>query len=334
MILSIAILSGEETTLVTIKAVGDIMMGTLYPKPVLPPEDGINLFTEVQEHLRNAAILMGNLEGTFTNFDKSTKDTDKKNYFAFKMPISYIAYLKKAGFDILNVANNHSFDFGEIGLMQTINNLKKAGIKSVGIKNQLVILNKKNIKIGILGFYWTDYFNNYKNIRKVKKLVKSSEKKVDILIVTFHGGGEGKASLHTENKDEYYGSSNRGNVIKFAHTAIDHGADLVIGHGPHVPRAMEIYKQKLIAYSLGNFCTYGRFYLGEPNNHSLILDVELDMAGDFISGQIIPVILIDRGIPIYDKDKHSIKLIKELIKIDFPNTTLIINDNGKLSKGR
>ncbi len=78
----------------------------------------------------------------------------------------------------------------------------------------------------------------------------------DIVIVSFHGGGEGTGFEHVPFKIESYNNEKRGDVHAFAHNAIDAGADLILGNGPHVCRAMELYKNRLIAYSLGNFCTY------------------------------------------------------------------------------
>jgi len=118
--------------------------------------------------------------------------------------------------------------------------------------------------------------------------------------------------------------------VKFSKAAIDSGADFVFGHGPHIPRAIITYKEKIIAFSLGNFCTYSYFNLKPPNNISLILEVSLDGTGNFVSGRIIPIILKNEGIPFYDENKEAIKLIRQLTETDFPKNNIIITDDGDI----
>jgi hypothetical protein len=111
---------------------------------------------------------------------------------------------------------------------------------------------------------------------------------------------------------------------------IDNGADLILGHGPHIPRALELYKGKLIAYSLGNFMGYRTLSTQAQLAYSLVLEVELNNQGDFVSGKIIPVQLNRQGIPYPDRQGHSIKLIRQLTRSDFPKTPLIIDKNGRI----
>jgi len=113
---------------------------------------------------------------------------------------------------------------------------------------------------------------------------------------------------------------------------IDAGADLILGHGPHVTRALELYKGKLIAYSLGNFMGYRTLSTAGELGQSLILDVKMNPKGDFVSGKIIPVELDGRGIPSVDEDFRSVGLIRSLTKSDFPNTGLKIDDKGLILK--
>ena len=258
-------ISGDTGT-VRIKAVGDIMMGTLYPREVLPPGNSKPL-ESVAELLDGGDILFGNFESTFSTVEESGKDVSKKNYYAFNTPFGFGKYLKDGGFDILNIANNHSLDFGESGLSETIFNLQINDLSFTGLRDFLHVQNIDGVRVGFLGFYWTDYFNNYNDRERVKEIIARGSERVDILVVTFHGGAEGAKALHIKDEDEFMGSSNRGNVIEFAHLAVESGADLVLGHGPHVVRAMEFYRGKLIAYSLGNFFTYGMFNMESPTEY-------------------------------------------------------------------
>ena len=125
---------------------------------------------------------------------------------------------------------------------------------------------------------------------------------------------------------------NRGNLVAFAHKAIDEGASIVVGHGPHVLRGMELYKGHLIAYSLGNFLTYGNFNISGLTGITCILDIEINLNdGEFIKGQIIPFVQKKPGIPYYDKKNQSISLIKELSYNIDKNTPLLFSNDGSIS---
>ena len=149
--------------------------------------------------------------------------------------------------------------------------------------------------------------------------------------MSFHGGAEGTDSYHVPNKTEMFFGEARGNLPLFARTVIDAGADLVLGHGPHIVRGMEIYKDRLIAYSLGNFATYGWFKLEGGTAESLILEVELDSEGKFLSGKINPVALEGRGIPVLDNSKSAITTIRNLSNQDFGTNAPKIADDGMIS---
>ena len=164
----------------------------------------------------------------------------------------------------------------------------------------------------------------------VEKLVRHLDTICDIVMVSFHGGAEGKDHMHITRESEFFYGEDRGNVWEFAHMTIDAGADLVIGHGPHVPRAMELYKERLICYSLGNFCTYARFNLNYPNSLAPLISVELDREGKAIGGEIISMIQKGEGGPVVDALHKSLKLIKRLTVEDFPENKIIFQDDGTL----
>lgn len=320
-------------SLITIAAVGDIMMGSTYPTPILPPDNGNRLFELVSDELIKSDIAIGNLEGPLCDSGIPQKDTNEHNYI-FATPTNYVKNLIAAGFDILNLANNHISDFGQDGIKTTKLTLDCAGIKYTGLKGDIADLTVKGKKILVIGFSTSHLTNNLLNIRKAQRLIANLKRQSAIVIVTFHGGGEGIKSLHTKDTFEYCFDEPRGNIVKFAHSAIDSGADLVLGHGPHVPRALEIYKNKLIAYSLGNFCTYGQFCLKRENGLSLILKVDLDTLGNFVTGKIIPLYQEELGGPKPDSFGRSIKLIKDLSYYDFPLTAPNIDSNGNITPSK
>jgi poly-gamma-glutamate capsule biosynthesis protein CapA/YwtB (metallophosphatase superfamily) len=327
-IIDTALFPVQADSVITIAAVGDIMMGSTYPTPMLPADDGKELFDLVKAELTNCDITIGNLEAPFGDSGKLAKDSTEKHNFAFLTPISYVKNLKDAGFDVMNLANNHICDFGKAGFKTTRRVLDSAGIKYAGLVGDIAELKIKGKRIIAIGFspHYCTY--NLLNIPRAQRIVARMKKKSDIVIVSFHGGSEGIKSLHTRDTFEFQYDDPRGNVVQFAHAVIDSGADLVLGHGPHVPRAIEIYKDKLIAYSLGNFCTYGRFETAAEHGLSLILKVNLNDSGKFVTGKITPLYLEPPGIPLPDSAGRSISLIRDLSQYDFPLSAPEINNDG------
>ena len=144
--------------------------------------------------------------------------------------------------------------------------------------------------------------------------------KVPQEIVSFHGGAEGTNATHVKTGAERYLGENRGDLKVFAHGVIDAGADLVLGHGPHVVRAMELYQDHLIAYSLGNFATYGRFDLSGALGYAVMLEVWLGEDGRFLSGRLIPTKQEGKGVPMPDETGRGASLVRRLTLEDFPKT--------------
>ena len=305
----------QET--ISIIGVGDIMLGTNYPsEEYLPPNGGKNLLIAVNDLLASADITFGNLEGTLLDQGVTTK-TNCNNCYAFRMPEYLAQNLVIAGFDILSLANNHVRDFGESGLQNTKQVLNRLGIYAAGLLSiPTVTFEKKGVKYG---------FN-------AQNIVRQLEQTVDIIIVSFHGGAEGTDHQHVTRTTEIYYGENRGNVYQFAHAVIDAGADIVFGQGPHVTRAVELYKDRFIAYSLGNFCTYGRFSLRGETSLAPIIKVNVDKTGQFVDAQITPIVQIKPGGVTLDPQQRVISLIRQLTQTDFPETNLTIEDNGIIHK--
>ncbi len=312
-----------------IKAVGDMVLGTNFPNHRLPTDPQI-LFAQVKPQLQGADILFGNYESTLTDYPHPFKNTSSGRSFAFRSPPSYAQLLRQVGFDVLSVANNHSYDFNEQGFRDTIRHINGAGMTAVGDLNQIAYIEANGLTTAFIGFATYHGQNRIQDLKAGAALVQQAKKNADIVVVSFHGGAEGSDQIHTRDRTEYFYGEDRGNVVQFARTMIDHGADLILGHGPHVPRALELYKGRLIAYSLGNFVGYQT--LGSYGNlgKSLILDVELDGSGRFVQGKIIPVRIDNQGIPHIDQNFASVQLIRRLIQADFPSTSLQIERLGEI----
>ena len=130
-------------------------------------------------------------------------------------------------------------------------------------------------------------------------------------------------------RETFYGE-NRGDLRVFTHTVIDAGADMVWGHGPHVLRGMEIYKGRLIAYSMGNFATYGRFNTRGQQGLGVVLETVLDAEGRFVSGKLLPTRQIGEGIPMRDPDGKALDTVRMLSEEDFPGTGVLVAKDGTL----
>ncbi len=130
---------------------------------------------------------------------------------------------------------------------------------------------------------------------------------------------------------ETFLGEDRGDLRGFARAVVDAGADLVLGHGPHVLRGMEIYKDRLIAYSLGNFATYGRFNLSGFLGVGVVLDVTLTPDGRFVTGKLLPTKQQGAGIPSRDEAGEAIDLIRTLSQDDFPQTGVQVAGDGSLA---
>ncbi len=320
---------------IKINAVGDVMLGSVTPKTILPPDNGEEFVNAISHYLTGGDIVFGNLEGSLINDEmepQKCREESRKagRCYEFGMPETLAVSLKKLGFNVLSMDNNHAEDYGFEGYEFTKQKLTELGIKFAP-KQGYAVLELKEKQIAVVAFGYSGNSYNISNLEKTKEVVSSLEKEFDIIIVSFHGGAEGRNALNIKNETEFFLGENRGNVIKFAHTAIDAGADLVIGHGPHVLRAIEIYKNKLIAYSLGNFLTYGNMNISGVTGVTAILKAELDEnTGDFLRGKIVPVRQVDRGIPIYDESFEAVELITSLTANDFPDYGIIFTEIGSI----
>lgn len=311
--------------------VGDIMMGSNHNGNDLPPNDGKDLYAGVSEYLKSTDLTFGNLEGPLLDKGGTPKNCRPgSKCIAFRTPVRYAEYLKDAGFDGLAIANNHANDMGEIGRKSTAKTLDEYGIIYGGTYDYPYSFMKyDSLTIGFTAFAPNVNCLNLNDIDYAKKLIQKLNDSCDILIVSFHGGAEGGAN-RVPRRNETYLNENRGDVFKFARTMIDAGADIIYGHGPHVTRGMEVYKGKFIAYSLGNFCTYGKFSLAGEQGIAPILQIYTDRKGNFLHGDIIPIKQIKRGFPVLDESSKVISTIQRLSKLDFPESNLNISDEAEL----
>ena len=336
----------SDHDVITIAAVGDIMLASPFPNDTrMPPNNGADLLDRVAPILTKADIAFGNMEGPIVDGGISEKCPEPKpvppgekpppvRCFAFRMPTSYAKHLKDAGFDVLSVANNHASDFGEAGRASTRKTLDALGIKHAGSNRtqySTAILEVNGKKVAFVGFAHNSISPNVNDLAAARELVQSAAKRADIVVVSFHGGAEGTGAQNVPKQTELFFGEKRGNLPLFARTVIDAGADLVLGHGPHVLRGMEVYKDRLIAYSLGNFATYGWFRLDAELALTMVLEVRLAPDGRFFSGQIHSAKQEGRGVPVPDPSSAALAKVRVLSKADFPATSPKFADDGSIT---
>lgn len=318
----------------SVAMVGDMMLGTDYPENHLPDDDGQSFLAAVTPVLRSADIAIGNLEGVLVAGGTPAKDCDNPAAcYMFRSPPRYAQHFVDAGFDVLSLANNHARDFGEDGRSATMQTLDEHGIRHSGREGDFATLQVHRLSIAVLAYSVTRESNLLHDYDKVAQTISEQARKHDIVIVSFHGGAEGGDVQHLPFAEETYYGEPRGDVVRFARLAVDSGADLVFGHGPHVVRAMELYRDRLIAYSLGNFATYYGISINDLKGVAPILEAELDYQGRFIGGRIHSTVQIRPGGPQPDPTQRALNTIRDLSDSDLEGHGLVFKTDGRLLVG-
>jgi hypothetical protein len=314
-------------------AVGDIMLGSAFPDASrLPPDDGAGLLLEVTPVLQAADVAFGNLEGPLLDEGDSAKCAGSKSgrCYAFRVPERYGAYLAAAGFDVVSLANNHVGDFGEAGRASTRAVLDRLGIRYSGAVGEVAELDVRGTRVAVVAYSVSSGTNDLRDVEEAARLVRELRERHDLVVVSFHGGAEGAAYQHVPpGGEEFYGEA-RGDLRRFAHAVIDAGAGLVLGHGPHVVRGLEVYRGRLVAYSLGNFATYGGMNLSGPNGLTLVLEVRVAPDGRFEGGKVHAARQDRPGGPRWDPTAEVIPLLRNLSREDFREAAPVIDDDGTL----
>jgi hypothetical protein len=301
----------KPTGTVTLSAVGDTMLG--YAGTLAPDPD--SYFDGVRSQI-TGDIRFANMEGTLTNLTSGKCGANSTACYEFRVPPSWARYFKHAGFTIVSNANNHAFDFWQPGLDDTVAALDRAGLVHTGRTHEISYVHVHRLTvafIGVASYPNTGPLNDYPAARR---LIHTADRHADMVVVAMHAGAEGVAAQHLTDQDEIYEGENRGNPEAFAHMAIDAGADLIIGYSPHVLRAMQVYRHRLIAYSLGNFAGYHNFTTEGALGVSGILRVKLGADGRFLSGRLVSTVLAGPGQPQLDPAGQGAALVEQLSRED------------------
>ena len=324
---------------VTLAFTGDINLGTTTLPGGVPPQDGRGLLDAARPHL-TGDLVVGNLEGVFADSGVSEKCIDRQalarmrragrepteppvraNCYAFRTPTSLAPRLREAGFTHLNLANNHSGDLGPAGRASTLAALESLGLTHYGPLGSIAVDTIRRgdsvSVVALVGFTTYPFAYNLLDIERSAAVVDSVRKAVDVLVVTFHGGGEGAKAVTTADGQEFLGSEPRGDLRRWARAVIDAGADAVVGHGPHVLRGIEFHRGRPIAYSLGNFATYRGFNVDGVRGLTGVLQLRLSGRGEFQGGRFVPMTQRPRRGPEPDPDAAALTLLRRLSREDF-----------------
>ncbi|XTZ13783.1 CapA family protein [Micromonospora echinospora] len=321
--------AGEEKV-VSLSATGDIIIGNAPNR--LPPNGGKGFFDGVKTALE-ADLVMGNLEEPLTVDTGAGKcGANSTRCFQFRAPPEYAAHLSDAGFHLLNQANNHGYDYGPAGYKNTQKALEEHGLKHTGAPDQITVVDVKGVKVAVAGFSSYVWSNSLVDIDAATKVIEKAATMADLVVVQVHMGAEGSEKTRVKPGTEMFLGENRGDPVKFSRAMIDAGADLIVGHGPHVLRAMEFYQGRLIAYSLGNFAGGGNSL---SNNGRLgwggVLKVSLKADGTFVEGSFASTYMNSIGKPVTDPDDRGLGLLKTLTGQDFPKTGARFAADGAIS---
>ena len=307
---------------VRIAAVGDIAM-------VSSADGGAGYFASVKRYLRGRVVL-GNLEGTLTDRGSSKCGSGSSSCYAFRAPPAYGSLLTHAGFTVMNLANNHAYDFGSVGQADTVATLDRLGLRHTGRPGEIAVLAVGGVRVAVLGFAPYPWAQSLTDLRAARALVRRADAVADVVVVTMHAGAEGADANHVRAGTELFLGENRGDSEAFVHAVVDAGADLVVGSGPHVLRGMEWYRGRLIAYSMGNFEGCHTLSTTGILGVSGVLQVTLRSDGSWAGGDLVPIRLAGCGVPKHDPAEAAHGVVRGLSRTDFGRRGVRISRTGVL----
>ena len=275
----------------------------------------------------DADVTVGNLEGTLasTGTSKCGGGPGGGDCHAFRAPPFYASGFAGVGFDVLNMANNHANDYGPGALSQTASALRAAGIAPAGLGATVTRVRAGDAKVAFVGFSSYPWSASLIDLDQVRAVVRSAVDPDTLVVALFHGGAEGADKTRVPYRTETAFGENRGNLRAFARAAIDAGAGLVLGSGPHVLRGIERYRKRLIAYSLGNFAGPNTLSSAGLTGVTGVLRLRLTDDGDVLGGRLHSMRMVG-GLPRRDRSNAAARLVQSLSAADFRNRFLVFSD--------
>ena len=252
--------------------------------------------------------------------------------FVFRSPTRYATWLRDAGFDVMSLANNHAQDFGDAGRASSMQALDAVGIHHSGRDGDVAEWTTRGTRFALIAFAPNVGSHQLNDLVRAQEIVSGLAANHDVVIVSFHGGAEGDGASKLPFAREIYAGEDRGDVVEFAHTVIDAGADLVLGSGPHVMRAIELYRDRLIAYSLGNFATYYGISVNGIRGTSGVLAARIADDGRFLDARFTATVQIRPGGPQPDPQKRALLQLRDLTQEAFPAGALTVREDGLIQR--
>jgi hypothetical protein len=321
-----------DPKLLDVVGVGDVMMGSrdVELNPRIRPDSDVPLLVgpDLWSTFHRADIAFANLEGPLYDGDAPPAKTCER-CFEFRSPTYYARILAGLGVDVVSLANNHAGDYGEAGKQATVDALRSnriafCGLDADGARSADFTVRSFG-RVAVVAFAPDNGLLDLLDLRSASRIIHALKKDHAVVVVAFHGGGEGAARTHVTGQEEFFDGEDRGNVLAFAHRAIDAGADIVLGQGPHVVRAVEIYRGRLIAYSLGNFWTYrGIDTSSDIDGAGPVLEAWLAPGGELAGFTIHAIEQRSHGVPRLDGSHAARRIILTLTKSDFPATYALL----------
>lgn len=307
-----------------------LKLRTSYGRSDLPSE----LVGPLKPIVERADVVLLNVESAIGEGPSPSKCGPRStNCFAFRAPTSAAGAFRSVAPSasvVANVANNHSRDAGPSGQVRTVELLRRAGVFVTGFDTiATAVPTPAGDTIGVLGFYTSVDSPDARDTSAVYRHVARASARYPVVVVTMHLGGEGLGAQRTRDATEVFLRIDRGNPVAFADAAVRGGAALIVGHGPHVLRAMEWTERgALIAYSLGNLLTYGPFTNGEPRNRGAVLCATIDRTGRVAAATVVSTVQLVPGVLEADRDARAATLIDSLGRLDFRESGARVERDG------
>lgn len=304
------------------------------PVAAFPSPD--SLLAPLQPLVSDADVVLLNIEGAIGEGPAPSKCLPgSTTCYAFRQPTEVAFALGRFADPAMvvgNVANNHALDAGLEGFYSTIRHLAEAGIEATGNDTlpTLVISPSGRDTVAVLGFSTFRAGIDARDLSGVRRHVARAFARYRRVVVSVHMGAEGRDAQRTSDATEMFLGENRGNPVEFARVATESGAALVIGHGPHVLRAVEWRGDALVFYSLGNLLTYGPFNQREPNSRGGIACASIDEAGRISDAAFRPTVQQSPGLVTPDVSGRGSFLVDSLGRLDFPLTGGRVRSDGQV----
>jgi hypothetical protein len=323
---------------VRVCAGGDVTLGTDLGSRVYR-RDPDALLAPLAPLFTDADLVLLNVEGAIGDGPAPTKcGKGSTACYAMRMPPSAAGALRRVAPTatvVGNLANNHARDAGASGFAETGRRLRAASVRVTGADTlPTVVVTPAGDTVAVLGFGTSPGGPDLRDLAAVRRHVRRAAERHERVVVTMHLGAEGVGAQRTRRGSERFHGADRGDPVAFARAAVESGADLVVGHGPHVMRAAEWQRdeQALVLYSLGNLLTYGPFSMREPLNRGAVACAALEPDGAVSQAMLRSTVQRGAGQLEIDGELRAAQLVDSLGRLDFPRTGARVGPDGVLTK--